>query len=165
MTKDDWLTIIPGDLADRRIVDLLDHHVATALAASSRESCHAFDVSALDQPAISFWAAWNGEDLFGIGALVDLGEGQGEVKSMHTAETARGRGVGRAILCHIIELARARGFSRLSLETGTMDYFRPARALYAAHGFIPCPPFGDYRADPRSLYMTLDLAAERTAST
>jgi len=161
----DALLVVPGDLTDPRVVELLEYHVTTALAQSPRESCHAFDVSALQRPEISFWAIWEGEALLGIGALMDLGGGHGEVKSMHTAKAARGRGVGSAMVRHIIEAARARGFERLSLETGSMDYFASARALYARHGFVECGPFEGYVPDPNSVFMTLDLAEDRAAST
>ena len=153
----DALLVVPGDLTDPRVVELLEYHVTTALAQGPRESCHAFDVSALQRPEISFWAIWEGEALLGIGALMDLGGGHGEVKSMHTAKTARGRGVGSTMVRHIIATARARGFERLSLETGSMDYFAPARALYARHGFVECGPFEGYVPDPNSVFMTLSL--------
>jgi putative acetyltransferase len=93
----------------------------------------------------------------GIGALKRLSADHGEVKSMHTAQSVRGRGVGSAILRYIIATARARGMSRLSLETGSWAYFRPAHALYASHGFVECPPFADYVSDPNSIFMSLDL--------
>jgi putative acetyltransferase len=149
--------VVPGDLADPRIVALLEYHVTTALAQGPRESCHAFDVSGLQRPEISFWAIWDGEAVLGTGALMDLGDGHGEVKSMHTAREARGRGVGSAMVRHIIDTARERGFRRLSLETGAADYFAPARALYARHGFTECPPFEGYRPDPNSIFLTLPL--------
>jgi putative acetyltransferase len=153
----DGLRIVPGDLTDPRIVDLLETHVTTALAQSPRESCHAFDVSGLQRPEVSFWAAWQGDALLGVGALMDLGAGHGEVKSMHTAKSARGRGVGGAMVRHIVATARERGYRRLSLETGSMDYFAPARALYAQHGFTLCGPFEGYRPDPNSVFLTLAL--------
>jgi putative acetyltransferase len=153
----DGLRIVPGDLTDPRIVDLLETHVTTALAQSPRESCHAFDVSGLQRPEVSFWAAWQGNELVGTGALMDLGDGHGEVKSMHTAKAARGQGVGSAMVCHIVATARERGYHRLSLETGSMDYFAAARALYARHGFAECGPFEGYRPDPNSVFMTLML--------
>ena len=90
-------------------------------------------------------------------ALRQLGPEHGEVKSMHTAESARGRGVGSALLRRLMDTARARGMRRLSLETGSWPYFLPARALYARHGFVECPPFGDYSEDPNSVFMTLRL--------
>ncbi len=93
----------------------------------------------------------------GVGALKELQPDHGEVKSMHTAEAMRGRGAGSAMLGHIVATARARGYGRLSLETGVMDYFRPARALYRRHGFTGCAPFGDYAPDPNSVFMTLAL--------
>ena len=106
---------------------------------------------------MTFWSAWDGDTVAGVGALKQLCPDHGEVKSMHTAEALRGRGVGSAILRHIIAAARARGMSRLSLETGSSPYFAPARALYARHGFVECPPFGDYGPDPNSVFMTLAL--------
>ena len=76
---------------------------------------------------------------------------------MHTVQSFRRRGAGSAMLRHIIATARARGMSRLSLETGSWDYFRPAHAFYRSHGFVECPPFGDYVLDPNSVFMSLDL--------
>ena len=61
------------------------------------------------------------------------------------------------MLRHIIAVARARGMSRLSIETGSWDYFSPAHALYRSHGFLECPPFADYVPDPNSVFMSLDL--------
>ena len=157
MAASDALRIVPGDLTDPRIVDLLNVHVTTALAQSPRESCHAFDVSALRKPEISFWAAWRQGELLGVGALMDLGQGVGEVKSMHTARAARGQGVGGMMVEHIVAAARERGHQRLYLETGSMDYFAPARALYARHGFTECGPFEGYRPDPNSVFLTRAL--------
>ena len=143
---------------DPRVIELLGAHVARARAETARGSAHALDLSGLRSPDITFWSAWDGDSLLGVGALKRLSDDHGEVKSMHTAEAARRRGVGSAILRHIIEAARARGMSRLSLETGSWAYFEPARALYARHGFAECPPFGEYRDDPNSVFMTLRLS-------
>jgi putative acetyltransferase len=95
--------------------------------------------------------------LLGCGALKRLSAEHGEVKSMHTVESERRNGIGSAMLRHIIATARAETMSRLSLETGSWGYFRPARALYRKHGFVECAPFGDYVPDPNSIFMTLDL--------
>ena len=95
--------------------------------------------------------------LLGVGALRDLGDGHFEIKSMHTAAAHRGNGVGNAILEHLITTARARGGNRVSLETGTMDAFAPARSMYARRGFEVCEPFGDYQRVPNSVCMTLTL--------
>ena len=151
------MTIVPGDLGDPRILELLRVHLTHARAESPPCSVHALDVSGLRAPDISFWAAWEGEQLLGVGALKQLAPDHGEVKSMHTAAAARGRGVGAAMLQHLVSLARQRGYTRLSLETGSMAYFSPARALYARAGFEVCGPFGSYGLDPNSVYMTRAL--------
>ena len=149
--------IVEGGLDDPRVVAILHTHVTRARAETARGSAHALDLSALRTPEIAFWTAWEGEEVIGVGALKQLSAEHGEIKSMHTAEAARGRGVGSALLRHIMAAARARGMSRLSLETGSWAYFIPARALYARHGFVECAPFGEYREDPNSVFMTLQL--------
>jgi putative acetyltransferase len=120
---------------------------------------HALDLEALRAPEITFWTLWDGSHLLGCGALKELDPLHGEIKSMHTAEARRRTGVGARILTHIIDEARRRGYRRLSLETGSPAAFAPARALYARFGFVICGPFGNYRKDPYSICMTLDLTA------
>jgi putative acetyltransferase len=149
--------ITSGDFADPRVADLLRRHIANSQAHSGPGSSHALDLEGLQSPDITFWTALDGETLVATGALKQLAQDHGEVKSMHTAEAARRKGVGSAMLAHIIAVARSRGISRLSLETGSWDYFRPAVVLYRRHGFIECPPFADYVPDPNSIFMTLDL--------
>jgi putative acetyltransferase len=122
-------------------------------------SAHALDISGLLAPDIRFYSAWDGDVLLGTGAFRILTPAHGEVKSMHTARDARRRGVGAAMLRRIIADARGLGITRLSLETGSWAYFRPAMALYEGFGFIETEPFGSYRADPNSIFYTLDLAA------
>lgn len=106
---------------------------------------------------MKFWSAWEDDTLLGVGALKQLSPSHGEIKSMHTGQANRRAGVGTAMLRHIIEAARMMGLTRLSLETGSSTYFHPARALYRRHGFVECPPFGDYVVDPNSIFMTLEL--------
>jgi putative acetyltransferase len=151
------MQITRGDLSDDRILRLLRHHFDTCHAVTPPGSAHVFDVSRLAAPEIDFWAAWDGDTLLGVGAMKPLDATHGEVKSMHTTEAARRRGVGSTLLKHIIATSRARGLTRLSLETGSFGYFEPARALYMAHGFEECPPFGDYRPDPNSVFLTLAI--------
>jgi putative acetyltransferase len=152
------LRIEEGGLDDPRVVDLLRLHVTRARAETAPGSAHALDLSGLRAPEVRFWSAWDGDEVVGVGALRRLDASHGEIKSMHTAEAARGRGVGSALLRRIMAEARAGGIQRLSLETGSWSYFQPARALYARHGFVECGPFGDYREDPNSIFMTLALA-------
>ena len=151
------MKITDGGLDDARVHTLLDHHFATAHAETAPGSAHALDLSGLKSPDVHFWSAWDGEHLIAIGALKRLSESHGEIKSMHTEQSHRRKGAGSAMLRHIMERARQMGLSRLSLETGSWPYFVPARALYRRHGFIECPPFGSYLADPNSVFMTLEL--------
>jgi putative acetyltransferase len=149
--------ITEGGLDDQRVVELLRTHVAPARAETAPGSAHALDLSGLRAPEVTFWSAWEDDAVVAVGALKRLSADHGEIKSMHTAESARGRGVGSAMLRQIMAAARAGGLSRLSLETGSWPYFAPARALYARHGFVECAPFADYRPDPNSVFMTLAL--------
>jgi putative acetyltransferase len=149
--------ITEGGLDDQRVVELLRTHVARARAETAPGSAHALDLSGLRAPEVTFWSAWEDDAVVAVGALKRLSADHGEIKSMHTAESARGRGVGSAMLRQIMAAARAGGLSRLSLETGSWPYFAPARALYARHGFVECAPFADYRPDPNSVFMTLAL--------
>ena len=151
------LRIVEGGLEDPRVSALVRTHAERARAETGRGSAHALDASGLATPDVSFWSVWNDDELVAVGALKRLADDHGEIKSMHTAETARGRGVASALLRHIVGWAAERGITRLSLETGSWAYFAPARALYARHGFEECGPFGGYREDPNSVFMTLSL--------
>jgi putative acetyltransferase len=154
------MNIIEGGLDDPRVQGLLTHHFTSARAETARGSAHALDVSGVKTPDIRFWSVWEGEQVVGIGALKRLSESHGEIKSMHTAQSHRRKGVGSALLRHLLAEARKMGLSRLSLETGSWPYFAPARELYSRHGFVECPPFGGYAADPNSVFMTRALDGE-----
>lgn len=146
------------DLRGPEIAALLQTHVDFCRAASPPESTHVLDLDGLRVPGVTFWSAWEGPDLLGCGALKEIDPKHGEIKSMHTAARHRGRGIGVAILKHIVAEARTRGYRRLSLETGSMAAFAPARALYAGFGFSECAPFDTYKPDPNSVFMALDLS-------
>ncbi len=124
---------------------------------SPPENVFALDVSGLLDPAVTLYGYRRDGDLLAIGALKFLGSRHGELKSMHTAAEARGAGIGRAMLNHLIGVARDRGYQRLSLETGSMAGFAPARALYASAGFTECGAFAGYEPSPHSMFMSLSL--------
>ena len=145
------------DPARPDVTALLEEHLADMHATSPPTSVHALDVTALTAPGVTLWTARSNGSLLGCGALKELDATHGELKSMRTTAAARGTGVGRAMLQHLLAAARERGYARLSLETGTQEYFLPARTLYAAHGFVSCGPFADYAEDPYSAYFTLAL--------
>jgi putative acetyltransferase len=137
--------------------ELLERHLAFANEHSPREDVHALDIDGLLDPAIAFFSFRLNGGLLGIGALRQLDAHHAELKSMHTAEAARGRGIGQAMVDHLIRVALDRGFRQVSLETGTMPAFSAARSLYARTGFTPCRPFGDYGESPNSVCVTLFL--------
>ena len=145
------------DLSHPAIHELLNEHLQNMYELSPPESVHALDLEKLRKPEITFWCAWDGSLLLGCGALKELDRKHGEVKSMRTPAALRRKGAGRAILAHIIEVARSRAYERLSLETGAMEAFKPAQNLYESFGFTYCGPFGDYRDDPNSVFMTMRL--------
>ena len=151
------MRIEPDDLTRPQVLALLQEHLDNMNELSPPESMHALDVSKLRAPGITFWAVWDGDELLGCGALKELEPGHGEVKSMRTPRALRRRGAGRAMLAHILQVARERKYERLSLETGSMEAFVPAQSLYESVGFERCGPFGDYREDPNSVFMTLKL--------
>ncbi|UMG92429.1 GNAT family N-acetyltransferase [Nocardioides sp. TF02-7] len=139
------------------VLALLEEHLADMRATSPPESIHALDPDALAVPAISFWTLRDDGAVLGTAALKELSPTHGEIKSMRTASGARRRGVAARLLDHVLAEAVARGYERLSLETGSQDFFAPARALYASRGFAPCGPFGEYVLDPNSVFMTVEL--------
>ncbi|MBO9624706.1 MAG: GNAT family N-acetyltransferase [Sphingomonas sp.] len=148
------MQIREGGLDTPQVIALLQVHFAGMLANSPEGSCHFLDLSALRAPEVTFWSAWDGEDLLGCGALKQLDAGHGEIKSMRTAAEHLRRGTGAALVGHILGVARERGYRRLSLETGSGPAFEPAHALYRQFGFTDCGPFGDYEEDPFSRFMT-----------
>lgn len=145
------------DLSRPEVHALLREHLHNMHALSPPESVHALDLEGLRAPGTTFWTAWDQHVLLGCGAMKELDALHGEVKSMRTPSRLRRMGAGRAILAHIVSEAKRRGYQRLSLETGSMVAFEPARRLYERFGFTYCGPFGTYVEDPNSAFMSLWL--------
>jgi putative acetyltransferase len=151
------LTFRVDDLRGEAIRALVSRHLRGMHESSPPESVHAFDLDGLLAPDVTFWSVWSGDTLAGMGALKDLGDLRGELKSMRVADELLGRGVGRAILEHIVAEARRRGMTSLWLETGSAPAFTPALRLYERAGFTRCGPFDAYVEDPFSIFMTREL--------
>jgi len=151
------MRIVLDDLRGPEVSNLIGEHLRNMHQLSPPESIHALGLEKLRQPDITFWTVWEGAELLGCGALKELDASHGEIKSMRTAAAHLRKGVASVMLRHILDEAKRRGYRRLSLETGAAIAFEPARQLYARHGFVPCGPFGDYRPDPNSVFMTLEL--------
>ena len=150
-------TIRLDDLSGSEVAELVAEHLREMHVHSPPESVHALDLDALRKPEIAFWTVWSGDRLAGCGALKELDKAHGEIKSMRTSREFRGKGAGKFVLRYILDEARRRGYKRLSLETGSMAAFEPARLLYESHGFEYCGPFADYILDPNSVFMTIEL--------
>ncbi len=147
------------DLTGSEVIELLRFHRAEMERVTPRaESMHALDLDGLRHPDVVFWTLRDEGRLAGCAAIKRLDETHGEIKSMRTAEGYQRRGVAAAMLAHIERESAAMGLAKLSLETGTEDYFAPARALYERCGFIYCDPFADYVLDPLSVFMTKKIA-------
>lgn len=145
------------DLTGSEVAALIGEHLQNMALHSPPESTHALNLEELKKPEITFWSAWEEDELVGCGALKELDGQHGEIKSMRTSSSHLRKGVAKRILEHIIEEAKRRGYQRLSLETGSMDAFEPAKRLYASFGFQYCSPFSDYIEDPNSVFMTKEL--------
>ena len=148
-----------ADLADPLLRDFLLAHLRDLAPTAPAESQHALDLDGLARPGVRLWAARSGGDVVGTGALATVADetGHEEIKSMRTDPARRGSGIASAVLTHLLADARSRDVRRVSLETGSMEFFAPARRLYARAGFEECEPFGSYRPDPHSTFMTLAL--------
>jgi putative acetyltransferase len=151
------MNIRRDDVSGPEIAALLQEHLRDMQRVSPPESIHALDLESLRKPDITVWTMWDAGILAGCGALKELDPQHAEIKSMRTASAHRRKGVAKQLPQHLLEEAKQRGYTRVSLETGAMDFFLPARALYANFGFEYCPPFADYIADPNSVFITKEL--------
>jgi putative acetyltransferase len=149
--------ITPADPGERGVRALILAQLEYGRAASPPEDAHALEPEAFAESGVAPFAAREDEEVLAIGALVRLDDEHGELKAMHTAAAARGTGLGRAMLTRLLARARGRSYRRVSLETGAMAAFAPARALYEGAGFTPCAPFADYVAGANSVYLSLPI--------
>ncbi len=151
------MQFVLGVVSHASVVKMLEQHLEDIYATSPPESVHALDLSELKQDDIRFWTLWEADKLCGCGAIKRLSPEHGELKSMRVANYYRQRGIGERILHHLQADAAQNGMTRLSLETGSMGFFLPARRLYQKFGFVECAPFGRYQEDPNSVFMTKRL--------
>jgi putative acetyltransferase len=147
------LRIREDDLTGEEIADFLLEHLDEMYEVTPPESVHALDLAGLRSPSVTFWSVWEDDELVGCGALKELDSSSAEIKSMRTTRARRGAGIASGLLEHIIQEARRRSYDSLHLETGAMQEFAAARALYLRYGFEMQGPFGDYIEDPNSVFM------------
>lgn len=147
-----------ADFSRPELATFLQAHLDDLAPTAPAESRHALDLTKLQAPTVRLWVGYDGEQIVSTGALAGIEPGHEELKSMRTDPERRRHGLGRGMLQHLLGDAAAREVQRVSLETGSMEFFAPARTLYEAAGFEHCPPFGDYVEDPNSVFMTRRLA-------
>ena len=138
--------------------DLLNKHFIELRSVSPEGSVHVLDIPGLKISSIKFWSLWENEQLIGCGALKFLGENHGEFKSIRISDKFRKNGLGIKIITHLINEAKKSNVKRISVETGSGDFFVPARKLFKKCGFEPCKPFAHYKEDPNSCYFSLDIS-------
>lgn len=151
------MNIVVDDLSGPQIAEFLREHVQEMRAITPLESKHALDLDGLRAPGVTFWSVLDGDAVVGCGAIARLDVDHAELKSMRTASGRKRSGIASLLMAHILTEATRMGFTRLSLETGAGEFFLPARKLYEKFGFGYCAPFGDYRPDPNSVFMTRTL--------
>ena len=156
MSNSQWV-IREDELSGAKARDLVRLHLEGMHAHSPPGNVFALDLSGLTAPDVTVWSLWHGDNIAGVGALKNLGDRAGELKSMRTHPDFLRRGVASALLDHIIGAARARGMARLSLETGSGSYFEPALVLYRRRGFIEGEAFANYKPNAFNQFLHLTL--------
>ena len=139
------MKIVVDDLSGPQIAEFLREHIQQMRSITPLESKHALDLDALRTPEVTFWSVMDGDAVVSCGAIKQLDPAHAELKSMRTAPARTRSGIASLLLGHILTEAKRRGFSRLSLETGTAEFFLPARMLYEKLGSDYCEPFAHYK--------------------
>ena len=148
---------IEGNFDNPEVDELLRKHFIELRSVSPAGSTHVLDIDGLKNPSIKFWSLWENEKLMGCGALKFLNESHGEFKSIRVADQYRGKGYGKKIISHLIAEAKELKIKKISIETGSGEFFKSARRLFKNFGFEKCEPFSHYKTDANSCYMTLEI--------
>ena len=146
---------IEGNFDNSEVLELLNKHFIELRSVSPEGSTHVLDIEGLNNQNIKFWSLWEDNLLMGCGALKFLNKEHGEFKSIRVEDKFRKKDNGIKILKHLIFEAKKLNIKRISVETGTGDFFIPARNLFNKCGFKLCKPFEHYREDPNSCYMSM----------
>ena len=148
---------IEGNFENSEVNELLNKHFIELRSVSPEGSAHVLDITGLKDQSIKFWSLWDNNHLIGCGALKFIGQNHGEFKSIRVSDDFRNKGIGNKIISHLIIQAKKLGIKKLSIETGSGNFFLPARKLFEHFKFTKCKPFAHYKEDPNSCYYTLDL--------
>ena len=148
---------VEGNFDNSEVDKLLRKHFIELRSVSPAGSTHVLDIDGLKDPSIKFWSLWENQRLMGCGALKFLNENHGEFKSIRVADQYRGKGYGQKIISHLIAEAKELKIEKISIETGSGEFFKSARILFKNFGFKKCEPFSHYKVDPNSCYMNLEI--------
>ena len=148
---------IEGNFNNSEVNELLLYHFKELRSVSPEGSTHVLDIPGLKDPSIKFWSIWEDSKLVGCGAIKLFDQKHGEFKSIRVTNEFRKKGYGEKILKHLLIKAKSLNLRKLSIETGSGEFFKPARELFQKIGFKKCPPFAHYKEDPNSCYMNLDI--------
>jgi|TARA_B100000470_G_C19579172_1_gene297000 putative acetyltransferase len=149
---------IEGNFNKPEVNKLLISHFIELSSVSPVDRGHVLDIPGLKNPSIKFWSLWENDQLIGCGALKFLDKEHGELKSIRVADSFRRKGNGFKVINHLINEAKELNIKKISLETGTGNFFTPARKLFDKCGFKVCEPFAHYKKDPDACYMSLLLS-------
>ena len=151
------MKVIENNFDNIEVNDLLTKHFIELRSVSPDDSCHVLDIKGLRNPSIKFWSFWDNNQLIGCAALKFLDNEHGEFKSIRVEDRFRGKGIGEKIISYLINVSKKEGIKKLSIETGSGDFFSSARKLFKKFGFKTCVPFADYKEDPNSCYFNLEI--------
>jgi len=149
------LKSVEGNFDNSKVHSLLVAHFIELRSVSPEGSAHVLDIDGLKDPSIKFWSLWKDDELMGVGALKFLDKLHGEFKSIRVNDKHRNKNYGLKIINHLIDEAKKLNIERLSLETGSGEFFLHARKLFTKCGFSSCEPFSHYKKDINSVYMSM----------
>ena len=146
---------LEGNFDNPEVNELLINHFIELSSVSPVDRGHVLDIPGLKNPSIKFWSLWENNQLIGCGALKFLDKEHGELKSIRVADRFRRKRNGIKVINHLIDEAKKLNIKKISLETGTGNFFAPARKLFDKCGFKICEPFAHYKKDLDACYMCL----------
>ena len=148
---------IANNFENTHVNKLLIKHFKELRSVSPKGSTHVLDIDGLRNPSIKFWSLWQQDKLIGCGAIKFLSDKHGEFKSIRIVDEFKRKGLGKKIIAHLIKKAKLNNLKKISVETGTGEFFKPARILFKKTGFKECKPFAHYKEDINSIYFDIEI--------
>lgn len=140
------------------VLDLLRQSDAYSASLYPVEGRRPLGVEALSAPSVHFLVARLDGVAVGCCALIELGDGTGELKRMIVDEQARQQGVGRALLRAVEATALESRVDLIRMEVGARS--TDAHQLYRRAGYRDRGPFGTHRPSPHSIFLEKQVRPE-----